>query len=156
MTRQPVAHWMTRTDYRIDVRAHWMTWTDYRIDVRAHWMTWTDCRYLTYGILSSSRSWEMCGKVRRMRQMRGRVQQYLQKTQKNFYRTFVTLCLIRLIRLTFKYNQNYNNFQLNNNWILSSSLDLHSPFPPNRYHSYLTNFFSSFKRIYIEYIENSG
>jgi hypothetical protein len=107
-------------------------------------------RYLTYNFFKFS----FVEKVRRVRQMRGGVQQYFQKTQKNFYRTFVTLCLIRLIRLTFKYNPKILLFPIQ---IKTASfqvlLTYTLPFPPNRDQLYLTYIFSSFKRIYIEYKE---
>ena len=136
-----LTYWLRLTagaeiDCRFDVWPYLMTQTDSRRrDWRTDWLglpadTETDSRWLTRTARRHP-DWPamtriacplpyiwfffkflFVEKVRRVRRMRGRVQQYFQKTQKNFYRTFVTLCLIRLIRLTFKYNQKYHNFQL--------------------------------------------
>ena len=83
-----------------------------------------------------------------------RFQKYFHNFKNNLYRNFLTLCLIPHIPHTFKYNQEILLFPIK---IISASfqvlLTYTLPFPPNRDQLYLTYFFSSFKRIYIEYIE---
>ena len=102
-----LTHWLgLPADTETDLQ--WLTRTSRR---RPDWpaVTRIDCPATLHTIFfkfSFVRNvWGMWG-------MGQRVQQYFHKCKKNFYRTFLTLCLIPHIPHTFKYNQNYYNFQL--------------------------------------------